>query len=195
MDDVSYVVELTDAIDLPNLYEGFTEAEVVRAGEMPFPIFETKELATVISWFRKYKITTANTRALISYFWMHTNERSDLLPVLFSLFQQIEISNAQADKAIAMFNEYFNSAPSWVLKGATELSYIAEFGSDEFIRAKEEEINERFNEELDEEEQDDENAEAAPEVTTQVISEKKVGRNEPCPCGSGKKFKSCCGRN
>ena len=22
----------------------------------------------------------------------------------------------------------------------------------------------------------------------------KVGRNEPCPCGSGKKFKSCCGR-
>ena len=22
--------------------------------------------------------------------------------------------------------------------------------------------------------------------------EKKVGRNEPCPCGSGKKFKNCC---
>lgn len=24
---------------------------------------------------------------------------------------------------------------------------------------------------------------------------KKVGRNEPCPCGSGKKFKKCCGSN
>jgi preprotein translocase subunit SecA len=24
---------------------------------------------------------------------------------------------------------------------------------------------------------------------------KKVGRNEPCPCGSGKKFKKCCGMN
>jgi SEC-C motif domain protein len=22
----------------------------------------------------------------------------------------------------------------------------------------------------------------------------KVGRNDPCPCGSGKKFKKCCGR-
>ncbi|MBR5550114.1 MAG: SEC-C domain-containing protein, partial [Kiritimatiellae bacterium] len=22
-----------------------------------------------------------------------------------------------------------------------------------------------------------------------------VGRNDPCPCGSGKKFKKCCGRN
>lgn len=27
-----------------------------------------------------------------------------------------------------------------------------------------------------------------------VIKEKKVGRNDPCPCGSGKKYKKCCGR-
>ena len=26
-----------------------------------------------------------------------------------------------------------------------------------------------------------------------INNEKKVGRNEPCPCGSGKKFKHCCG--
>lgn len=24
---------------------------------------------------------------------------------------------------------------------------------------------------------------------------KKIGRNDPCPCGSGKKYKHCCGRN
>jgi preprotein translocase subunit SecA len=23
---------------------------------------------------------------------------------------------------------------------------------------------------------------------------KKIGRNEPCPCGSGKKYKKCCGK-
>ena len=27
-----------------------------------------------------------------------------------------------------------------------------------------------------------------------VSGTKKVGRNEPCPCGSGKKYKNCCGR-
>lgn len=27
-----------------------------------------------------------------------------------------------------------------------------------------------------------------------VIKEKKIGRNDPCPCGSGKKYKQCCGR-
>ena len=31
--------------------------------------------------------------------------------------------------------------------------------------------------------------------TTVRRSGKKVGRNDPCPCGSGKKYKNCCGRN
>jgi preprotein translocase subunit SecA len=25
--------------------------------------------------------------------------------------------------------------------------------------------------------------------------EKKIARNEPCPCGSGKKYKNCCGKS
>ena len=28
-----------------------------------------------------------------------------------------------------------------------------------------------------------------------VVKGHKVGRNDPCPCGSGKKYKHCCGRN
>ena len=32
-----------------------------------------------------------------------------------------------------------------------------------------------------------------PAVETVVRSEAKVGRNNPCPCGSGKKYKKCCG--
>ncbi len=27
-----------------------------------------------------------------------------------------------------------------------------------------------------------------------VHVEKKIGRNDPCPCGSGRKYKKCCGR-
>lgn len=27
-----------------------------------------------------------------------------------------------------------------------------------------------------------------------IVKEKKIGRNDPCPCGSGKKYKHCCGR-
>jgi preprotein translocase subunit SecA len=33
-------------------------------------------------------------------------------------------------------------------------------------------------------------ADKAPET-----SKKVVNRNDPCPCGSGKKYKNCCGKN
>jgi len=33
----------------------------------------------------------------------------------------------------------------------------------------------------------------APRLNTVVRKEVKVGRNDPCPCGSGKKYKKCCG--
>jgi preprotein translocase subunit SecA len=42
----------------------------------------------------------------------------------------------------------------------------------------------------------DEPAEEGPRITIPLKREMpKVGRNDPCPCGSGKKFKQCCGRN
>ncbi|MDD4796804.1 MAG: SEC-C metal-binding domain-containing protein, partial [Eubacteriales bacterium] len=31
-------------------------------------------------------------------------------------------------------------------------------------------------------------------VKTPARSDKVVGRNDPCPCGSGKKYKNCCGK-
>jgi uncharacterized protein YecA (UPF0149 family) len=37
----------------------------------------------------------------------------------------------------------------------------------------------------------------APAISTlrhPVPGQPKIGRNEPCPCGSGKKYKRCCGK-
>ena len=34
-----------------------------------------------------------------------------------------------------------------------------------------------------------------PTAKRPVRADKKVGRNDPCPCGSGKKYKNCCGAN
>ena len=30
-------------------------------------------------------------------------------------------------------------------------------------------------------------------INDPIVNEAKIGRNEPCPCGSGKKYKKCCG--
>lgn len=37
-------------------------------------------------------------------------------------------------------------------------------------------------------------AKEAPKKKEAVMAGKKVGRNDPCPCGSGKKYKHCCGK-
>jgi hypothetical protein len=34
---------------------------------------------------------------------------------------------------------------------------------------------------------------ALPTPVSPIVSKPKVGRNDPCPCGSGKKYKKCCG--
>ena len=38
-------------------------------------------------------------------------------------------------------------------------------------------------------------SQAADEKPKPIRAQAKVGRNEPCPCGSGKKYKKCCGAN
>ena len=32
------------------------------------------------------------------------------------------------------------------------------------------------------------------EETGELLPSRRPGRNDPCPCGSGKKYKKCCGR-
>ncbi len=75
---------------------------------------------------------------------------------------------------INMVNDMTNHTPQWILKGWTPL-----------------EVFERY------EKHTLQPLPAAPfDFKESQVGEKatpKVGRNEPCPCGSGKKFKKCCG--
>ena len=37
--------------------------------------------------------------------------------------------------------------------------------------------------------------EAADDIANRLETNQRIGRNDPCPCGSGKKYKMCCGKN
>ena len=37
-------------------------------------------------------------------------------------------------------------------------------------------------------------ASSGPSLSLPALQDDKVGRNDPCPCGSGKKYKKCCGQ-
>ncbi|MCF7912170.1 MAG: DUF1186 domain-containing protein [Candidatus Cloacimonetes bacterium] len=56
-------------------------------------------------------------------------------------------------------------------------------------------VDTRSDDDIDEEEFDDEDYLPMQTWQPYVREGKKIGRNDPCPCGSGKKFKKCCGRD
>ncbi len=70
-----------------------------------------------------------------------------------------------------MLNDYFNHIPQWALKGWTA-----------------DEVFQRF----EKPEQAALPAEPFKQLSFMNHSQEKVGRNDPCPCGSGKKYKKCC---
>ena len=41
---------------------------------------------------------------------------------------------------------------------------------------------------------DEERMDASENAKRPIRVQKKIGRNDPCPCGSGKKYKYCCGK-
>jgi len=55
-------------------------------------------------------------------------------------------------------------------------------------------IERKYNESLYDEEWKDTEDEFLSNNEPILRDENKVGRNDPCPCGSGKKYKKCCGK-
>jgi uncharacterized protein len=73
----------------------------------------------------------------------------------------------------------------WMIAGAGRAyRYFADARRELADRMMDEESDEEFDEEFDEDDY-------TPE--TYFRPEPKIGRNEPCPCRSGKKYKKCCG--
>jgi uncharacterized protein YecA (UPF0149 family) len=80
------------------------------------------------------------------------------------------------NEVIGLYSNYQNSLPRWDLKGHSpteafemgiKLPEEKKYRQEDFISS-----NGSFDN-------------ASP----------KIGRNSPCPCGSGKKYKNCCGKN
>lgn len=79
------------------------------------------------------------------------------------------------------------------VKLSTSLQYLKEKYLKEY-RRKAEYFSEARYFELYPEEKESEGRKVCDADNTYVRSSVKVGRNDPCPCGSGKKYKKCCGR-
>ncbi len=66
--------------------------------------------------------------------------------------------------------------------------------ADELARMRQRAIQEQTNESAINNMKGGSITKAPPKIKAQAAATREVGRNDPCPCGSGKKFKKCCGR-
>lgn len=94
-------------------------------------------------------------------------------------------------KAMKLLDDYLNNMPHWQLKGHTPME-VQGLLSEEAKTAKRKRQESRSYHDDDYISPTDWMANLG--VTMPIIAEKKPGRNDPCPCGSGKKYKNCCGR-
>jgi len=81
-------------------------------------------------------------------------------------------SEEQIKKFMRQLNELHNNTRMWILKGHTP--------------------EELFEEEKKHLQPLPRNSKDGSVGEKTVVKEEKVGRNDPCPCGSGKKYKKCC---
>ncbi|BCJ87088.1 SEC-C metal-binding domain-containing protein [Effusibacillus dendaii] len=148
----------------------FTKAQLLRAGEPGFVDRNPSYEAFVDFIRRNYTISQDEADSLVEecvYAIRIGEAPSNLLEFLQS---QLEIDELELMKGfidhIMMLN---NNTRQWFIKGyaPNELSPAKSRTGDSPFAVKAEVVN--------------------------FVTRKKVGRNDPCPCGSGKKFKKCCG--
>jgi SEC-C motif len=92
--------------------------------------------------------------------------------------------------ACKLMGRRFPEFDAWVTDSQTDQEFRRKWYEEHPLTGDDEEDGNRDSEEgLEDEEREEE---PALPPTTFVRHDTRIGRNDPCPCGSGKKFKKCC---
>lgn len=167
---------------------------ILKYGEMPYPQFPGRESDALRETIRKYGKRGSSADEILRKIWLnHQNSDSSPLPDLdFFNVPDMTVSQSCLNSII----EFQNNVPCWKLCGnsSQEIARI-EMAS---INGRRPRISIGHNMRamgIDSFEQMMDMAQNGEDLPSQPFhSSVKVGRNDPCPCGSGKKYKHCCGR-
>jgi hypothetical protein len=182
---VSYSIYIcnVEVVDIPHIlkehrirhnleYCKFTKEQFILASQDDY-IFQNKEVIDFSKILMKNFDFTQDE--LTDYLCeIHSRINNDFNPNAIAQFaiENLEIPSEDVLKNILdhLF-KVMNSVPHWALKGHTPNSVTKPEISKPFIANS--------------------NSKRAPVIS--ISTKKEVGRNDPCTCGSGKKFKKCCG--
>lgn len=153
-------------------YYPFPKAQLLRAGEPDYIERNPQYLALIDFLMEHYEISRDEADYFVDDCVIaiqngeSVNEQLQYLQEHFEI-HSMDVLQAFIDKLVRLHNH----TRQWVIKGysPSELAQIERKVLGPIASGKKADV-------------------------VDFATRKKVGRNDPCPCGSGKKFKKCCGR-
>lgn len=159
-------------------YYPFTKKQLLKAGDLGY-VDKTPEVNSFISFLLKhYRLSDQEINKIVLQITNMINADSKPTLIIQYLQSWIEFPSFEfVQQLTARIMELYNNTRQWVLKGHTpnelfqeERKYLKPLPVEPF------KIGQPNSKVID------------------LPTRTKVGRNDPCPCGSGKKYKKCCGK-
>lgn len=169
----------------------FTEDEVMDAGIWGTP---RPPVSDATGPFRdelgKLQNKEEEVNWMIGQLWMLLNNELNPLDLLQKLLDESPRTHESVNTLMTCFTTWGNNIPKWVVKGNPSIHTFETYDRPELEKRPSQLIMgpaaQKAGKSVSQEELNKAWEEGFPP------SKGKVGRNAPCPCGSGKKYKHCC---
>ena len=151
----------------------FSKDEIIRSADPDY--FPRTDAARSLEKELKKKGVEWPARMVRTIWFMNQNDVR-IPEIMHFLMEKMEFSGTgELQRFVQLLSDFSNGVPHWILKG----------NSPEEVFREEKRFLRPFP------------PESPRHAGGKVISmaPPKTGRNDPCPCGSGKKYKHCCGRH
>lgn len=158
----------------------------------PFYSLHEKTLLSLVQWLNdKNRGDTMQTTLQLGLIWESIQTDGKLTELIQDLLDTSTWESVQEiNELMLRLTDYTNDAPHWSLKGHTLNELLAKNP----IKLQDPNFRRDINKQLKQQYPDVNANEVWRRLDEKIVSN-NVGRNDPCPCGSGKKYKKCCGFN
>ncbi|UOQ83474.1 SEC-C metal-binding domain-containing protein [Gracilibacillus salinarum] len=149
----------------------FSKAKLIEANK-PFYTETNQSYRKFVSFITKhYDIDKLDAAEIVDECVVQINYGKSLGEVMEFLSEAFEFEGRDSLQSFtAQVVQLMNNTRQWILKGHTPME----------LRGKDDPTIIPFSQKK--------------AKNNKTVTKTKVGRNDPCPCGSGKKYKKCCGR-
>jgi len=167
----------------------FTLEEVLAAADPDLPLPPENERSPDVHRLLSSLLNPEEQiESWISILWILINNDRQFMDYLIELFDGRDMTIDQVNRNISILMDWTNMLPRWILQGHSSRAIYEKYEKP-VLRQRPPKLvmgpnAQKAGIHIPQEEFD--------QIWKENI--RKVGRNDPCPCGSGKKYKHCCGK-